>query len=309
MLSAGTAVPPPHPMISPDFCCAQVGAEPRPGRSRSRPVRTGANIAVSAGAVAPSVITAPRLLFGFAVAAVVCASLEVLRPLANTRRTSWVKDLVHAVGNRVLILPPLLGVVSVLGPWLARATPAAVHHAFSRPTIVSLVVVIVVSDLFNYLAHRLLHRLTWLWRLHAVHHSSRHLDWLATSRGHPIDQIVNLAAASLPVLALGGASYAPGLIAFLYLYPFLLHANARLPVRWLGLVFVTPVFHHWHHAEETAAHDHNFGAILSIWDRLFRTAIDSAGYPARYGTGDSTLDSQDYLGQLTTPLLFRRQAT
>jgi sterol desaturase/sphingolipid hydroxylase (fatty acid hydroxylase superfamily) len=280
-------------MIAPDVRSAPLDGGPGPGRSRNRLVRTSANVAVSAGAVTASVITAPRLLFGFAVAAVVCASLEVLRPLADTRRTSWVKDLVHAVGNRVLILPPLLAVVSVLGPWLARATPATVHRTFSRPTFVSLVVVMVVSDLFNYLAHRLLHRLTWLWRLHAVHHSSQHLDWLATSRGHPIDQIVNLAAASLPVLALGGASYATGLIAFLYLYPFLLHANARLRVRWLGLVFVTPVFHHWHHAEETAAHDHNFGAVLSIWDRLFHTAIDRASYPSRYGTGDDTLDRQD----------------
>ena len=274
-----------------------------PGGSRLRLARTGANIAVSAGAVTAAVVTAPKLLFGFAVAAAVCASLEVLRPLAEGRRTSWVKDLVHAIGNRALILPPLLGIVSILGPLLARATPAAVHHALSRPTAGSLVVVIVISDLFNYLAHRLLHRLTWLWRLHAVHHSSERLDWLATSRGHPIDQIVNLTAASLPVLALGGASYAPALIAFLYLYPFLLHANARLPVRWLGLVFVTPVFHHWHHAEETAAHDHNFGAIFSVWDRLFGTAIDSPSYPTAYGTGDGALDRQDYLGQLVTPLL------
>jgi sterol desaturase/sphingolipid hydroxylase (fatty acid hydroxylase superfamily) len=249
------------------------------------------------------VITAPRLLFGFAVAAVVCASLEVLRPLAEGRRKSWVKDLVHAIGNRALILPPLLSIVAFLGPLLSGAVPVAVRETLSRPNLASLALVVVVSDLFNYLAHRLLHRLSWLWRLHAVHHSSEHLDWLATSRGHPIDQIVNLTAASLPVLALGGASYAPALIAFLYLYPFVLHANARLSSRWLGLVFVTPVFHHWHHAEDAAAHNHNFGAIFSIWDRMFGTAIGSQDYPASYGRGDSSLDRRDYLGQLAAPLV------
>jgi sterol desaturase/sphingolipid hydroxylase (fatty acid hydroxylase superfamily) len=232
----------------------------------------------------------------------VCASLEVLRPLAGGRRTFWIKDLTHAIGNRALILPPLLAIVSVLGPVLFRATPAAVHHVLAKPNPVSLIAVLVVSDLFNYLAHRLLHRVGWLWRFHAVHHSSEHLDWLATSRGHPIDQIVNLTAASLPVIALGGAGYAPALIAFLYLYPFVLHANARLRCPWLGLVFVTPVFHHWHHAEEEVAHDRNFGAILSIWDRMFGTAMNDQCYPAGYGIGDAGLDRQDYVGQLVSPL-------
>jgi len=267
--------------------------------------RIAANIGVSAGAVIAALVTAPKLLFGFAVAAVVCASLEVLRPLADGRRTSWVKDLVHAIGNRALILPPLIALVSVLGPVLFRATPAAVHHVLSKPGAVGLVALLVLSDLFNYWAHRLLHRFGWLWRLHAVHHSSEHVDWLATSRGHPIDQIVNLTAASLPVIALGGASYAPPLIAFLYLYPFVLHANARLRCRWLGFVFVTPVFHHWHHAAEEAGHDRNFGAILSVWDRIFGTAVDDQGYPSSYGIADSRLDRQDYLGQLVSPLLPR----
>ena len=275
----------------------------RPGEGYRRRLRTAANIAVSVGAVTAAVVTAPKLLFGFAVAGVICASLEALRPLSEDRRTSWAKDLVHAVGNRALILPPLLAIVSILGPALAGAIPAPVHHAFSRSGLVGLAGVILVSDLLNYLAHRLLHRVRWLWRLHAVHHSSERVDWLATSRGHPIDQIINLTAASLPVLAVGGASYATALIAFLYLYPFVLHAHARLPVKGLGWVFVTPVFHHWHHAEDAAAHDRNFGAIFSFWDRLFHTALVDARYPTAYGLGDGRLDRQDYLGQLVTPLL------
>ena len=68
-------------------------------------------------------------------------------------------------------------------------------------------------------------------------------------------------------------------------------------------MFVTPVFHHWHHAEDAAAHDRNFGAIFSFWDRLFHTALVDARYPTAYGLGDGRLDVQDYLGQLVTPLL------
>jgi sterol desaturase/sphingolipid hydroxylase (fatty acid hydroxylase superfamily) len=164
------------------------------------------------------------------------------------------------------------------------------------------VVVFVLSDLCNYLGHRLLHRVGWLWRWHAVHHSSRRLDWLATSRGHPVDQVLNLLAAALPVLVLGGASYASALIGFLYLYPFLLHANVRLPSGRLGLILVTPEFHHWHHAADLEAHDRNFGAVLSLWDRLFATAHTGRGRPTAYGIDDPTLDGRDYLGQLAAPL-------
>ena len=79
----------------------------------------------------------------------------------------------------------LLAIVSILGPALARGIPAPVHHAFSRSGLLGLAGVILVSDLLNYLAHRLLHRVRWLWRLHAVHHSSERVDWLATSGATP----------------------------------------------------------------------------------------------------------------------------
>lgn len=38
-----------------------------------------------------------------------------------------------------------------------------------------------VAFVANYWGHRLSHELPWLWRLHRVHHSSTHIDWLATA--------------------------------------------------------------------------------------------------------------------------------
>jgi sterol desaturase/sphingolipid hydroxylase (fatty acid hydroxylase superfamily) len=56
----------------------------------------------------------------------------------------------------------------------------------------------VLFDLLSYWVHRLLHTVPYFWRFHAVHHSSRDLDWLATSRDHPLD----FTAAVLPAVFL-----------------------------------------------------------------------------------------------------------
>ena len=43
------------------------------------------------------------------------------------------------------------------------------------------------ADLAQALLHRAYHKSPWLWRFHAVHHSSRHMDWLAGSRMHIVE--------------------------------------------------------------------------------------------------------------------------
>jgi sterol desaturase/sphingolipid hydroxylase (fatty acid hydroxylase superfamily) len=134
-----------------------------------------------------------------------------------------------------------------------------------------------------------------------VHHSSEHLDWLATSRVHPLDLTFNITAATLPAAALGYLAAQPWLVAVQFLYPFLLHANARVRLPAVGCVLVCPEFHHWHHAAATKPHGANFGAFLSVWDRLLGTAHEPGGFPDRYGIGDARLAEGDYLCHLLAP--------
>jgi sterol desaturase/sphingolipid hydroxylase (fatty acid hydroxylase superfamily) len=193
--------------------------------------------------------------------------------------------------------------VAASGPAMSRLGPESLRRALGQwPWPARLALIVVVTDLANYLIHRLLHRAPVLWAFHAVHHSSSRLDWLATARGHPIDQAINISVIALPTYALGAARWAPWLIAFLFLYPFLLHADIRLRLPYVDLVFVTPAFHRWHHGADIDAHDRNFGAILSVWDRLFGTFIASDSRPERYGLDDGTLAASDYVGQLISPL-------
>ena len=46
---------------------------------------------------------------------------------------------------------------------------------------------VVVADVAEYFIHLALHKVPFLWRFHAVHHSSKALDWIAGSRSHFVD--------------------------------------------------------------------------------------------------------------------------
>ena len=143
------------------------------------------------------------------------------------------------------------------------------------------VVLLCLSDLCFYLVHRLVHTVPWLWRFHAVHHSSEQMDWLATFRVHPVDQVLNSTIIAVPAVALG-FSPAP-LLAYALVYrvhSLLLHSNVHVDFGPLGRVFASPRYHHWHHADEPQAYDRNFGGQLVIWDRLFDTLYESDELPA-----------------------------
>lgn len=49
------------------------------------------------------------------------------------------------------------------------------------------------------------------------------------------------------------------------------HGNIRTNLGPLRYVFLTPQAHRVHHRRAAAWHDCNYGAVLSVWDRLFRT--------------------------------------
>ena len=59
--------------------------------------------------------------------------------------------------------------------------------------------------------------------------------------------------------------------------------------QFLGRVMITPYLHRVHHSTQRVEHDRNYGAVLSIWDRLFGTLAELK--PAAIGiNGNSTQD-------------------
>ncbi len=74
----------------------------------------------------------------------------------------------------------------------------------------------------------LFHRVPFLWRVHAVHHSPRQMDWLAGSRLHVIEIVVVRAVMFLPLFVFGFAQAAvQAYVVFVAFHAVLLHANVR----------------------------------------------------------------------------------
>ena len=95
---------------------------------------------------------------------------------------------------------------AVHGAALAHV-PAAVRHAIaSLPAGVQCVAAIVLGDLAVYWFHRASHASDFLWRFHAVHHSSEQLDFLAAHREHPVDGLLTQLCQNLPAIVPSGIS-------------------------------------------------------------------------------------------------------
>jgi sterol desaturase/sphingolipid hydroxylase (fatty acid hydroxylase superfamily) len=165
------------------------------------------------------------------------------------------------------------------------------------------VLILVIGDFLGYWSHRLFHG-RWLWRFHAVHHSSDTLDWLSSVRLHPVNDALMRLASAVPVLALG---FSPGALAgatpALTLMAILVHANVNWDWRPLRTWIASPLFHRWHHTSETEGRDKNFAGLLPLWDILFGTYyMPNDRIPLRFGT--NTPVPKGLVGQLFFP--FRR---
>lgn len=186
--------------------------------------------------------------------------------------------------------------------------PAALTTALrDLPLLARVGLAFVIGEIGFYWGHRLSHELPWLWRFHALHHSTEHLHFLANTRTHPVDMVITRLFGLVPLYLLGlaGPSVAgSGVPALLLvagtLWGFFIHANVRWrlgPLEWL---VTTPAFHHWHHSRR----DHinrNYASTLPVLDRLFGSHYLPRHWPAECGT--DTPQAATLAGQLFDPLV------
>ncbi len=198
-------------------------------------------------------------------------------------RAGWRTDLAHFFASHLLV--QVLALLTLAPAELLCASLVSVRlqaAVAAQPIAAQVLEAIVLADLFQYAIHRAFHAWPWLWRFHAIHHSSTAMDWLAGSRLHLVDVVVTRATSFVPLFLAGFAE--PALVAYLVFVSFqavFLHANVRLRFGALRWLLATPEFHHWHHALEPV--DKNFAVHLPCIDRIFGTAWLPGGFPARYG--------------------------
>ena len=176
----------------------------------------------------------------------------------------------------------------------------------SQPLALQVVEIMILTDFAQYWFHRAFHRLPFLWGFHAVHHSTRAMDWLAGSRMHFVEIALLRGLTAIPMITFGFSPVALQIyVGIVYVYSSFLHANVRGDFDRLGHFVATPRFHHWHHGLEAEAVDKNFAIHFPLFDRMFGTFHMPPGrWPENYGVPEQV--PAGYVSLFLSP--FRRKA-
>ena len=166
-------------------------------------------------------------------------------------------------------------------------SPLSLHFDFSKiqfvshwPVIVQVLFFLFTHDLYIYLFHRFQHSNKLFWRIHEAHHSGKQVDFLAGSRSHIMEIVINQTIEFAPIILLGAA---PEVIPIKALLDAVLgmfrHANIRVNLGKFKYFFNTPQLHLWHHANYQEVFHANFSTKFSVWDYLFGTIYDPQHAP------------------------------
>jgi sterol desaturase/sphingolipid hydroxylase (fatty acid hydroxylase superfamily) len=132
-----------------------------------------------------------------------------------------------------------------------------------------------------------MHRQPWLWKFHLIHHSDSKVDVTTGLRHHPGDSLLRGLFFILFIFISGAPMYAVMIYQTLVVaFTAFTHANISLPAtidKWVSYVLVSPNMHKVHHHRVQPYTDTNYGAVLSIWDRLLGTFSHLPMQDIQYG--------------------------
>ncbi len=225
-------------------------------------------------------------LLGSSLIFIFVEKLFALRKDQPVFRPEWQTDLHHFIVNHMVVGFILLAtnlLVHRLFGWAA----ADGIQAWVRdlPFVAAVLLILLVSDFVQYWTHRAYHEVPLLWRLHAVHHSAKSMDWLGGSRQHILELMITRTLVLAPIFVLGfSKEVIDTYIVIVGFQAVFNHANVSVRLGPLRYIIVTPNFHHWHHSQDKEALDRNYAAHFAFLDYLFGTAVKSTKlWPERYG--------------------------
>jgi sterol desaturase/sphingolipid hydroxylase (fatty acid hydroxylase superfamily) len=221
-------------------------------------------------------------------------------------REEWREDLFYYLVSSLF--------VQILTYLTLAPSNFVIHHeelgsvrafAHELPWIVQLVAIMLLTDVAQYWLHRAFHRVPFLWRFHAVHHSARSMDWIAGARMHFAEIIILRSVTATPALIVGfDESAIQAYMLVVYIYSTFIHSNVGGSFGIMEKLLVSPRFHHWHHGIEKEATDVNFAIHFPFLDRLFGTHhLPEGRWPTAYGIEGHPVP-RGYWRQLMYP--FRR---
>ncbi len=129
----------------------------------------------------------------------------------------------------------------------------------------------ITHDYYIYWMHRWQHKNKYLWRLHEAHHSPKEVDWIAGSRSHAVEILINQTVEFLPMILLGAPPEVLALKGVVSaVWGMWIHSNINVNTGKLQYIINGPEMHRWHHTTGKGR-NRNFATKFAFWDWMFGT--------------------------------------
>ncbi len=202
----------------------------------------------------------------------------------------------------------IVGPLTLLSAGVARAAGGPLWPT-QAPMLAQLAFALVLGELGHYVFHRLAHENPWVWRLHATHHGATRLYWLNATRFQVLDLFLIISCESIPLALMGAGREVLGpYFVFRAVYGQVQHCNIdmRTP-RWIDWLWSSPSVHRWHHSANSREGNHNYGAVLNVWDHVFQSFFrPNASFAGSVGIGSIPAFPTGYLAQQLSPLRWKQ---
>lgn len=138
--------------------------------------------------------------------------------------------------------------------------------------VIQVLLLLSINDFFRYWYHRWMHENEFMWRWHAVHHSSERLYWFNGTRSHPLEGLVSSFLWAIPF------AYIKAPVEIVFVTGLLgrtigrfQHTNLDLILGPFDYIFSSPKNHRYHHSKSHRIGHSNYGGDVIFWDILFGT--------------------------------------
>ena len=207
----------------------------------------------------------------------------------NYKKTKWKHAAVNLTFTVIhLIIHTGFGFFIVkLSDW-AAATQFGLVYWLNASVIGTIIISALALDLFGgWMSHMIEHKVPLFWRMHIIHHADNNVDVTSGLRHHPLESVWRGLFFLIAIIICGAPIYAVMIYqTILTVFVAFTHANIALPVKVdkiISYVLVSPNMHKVHHHWKQPFTDSNYGAVFSIWDRLFNTYLELDKSKIKYG--------------------------
>ncbi len=202
--------------------------------------------------------------------------------------------------------PIRLATVAIIVQEISPAIGQSIWPSHLHP-VIQVLLLLSIKDFFRYWYHRWMHESEFMWRWHAVHHSSERLYWFNGTRSHPLEGLVSSLIWGIPL------AFVQAPVAIVFVTGLLgrtigrfQHTNMDLILGPFDYIFSSPKNHRYHHSKKIHEGNSNYGGDVIFWDILFGTFYLPKGETPSddIGIGGMPNYPQTFVGLMLAPFTY-----